>query len=410
MFLFFYILHTFLLIFISTNDIFRLYMSTLLRYFDHYPGSYFLFGPRGTGKSTWLRGQYPGAAWIDLLDSQEQRNYLARPERLKDFISANRTKGIFIIDEIQRVPQLLSQVHQQIELDKSLQFILTGSSARKVRQVGVDLLAGRAVMRTMHPFMAAEMGDIFDLEQSLHMGMVPLVCMSETPEKTRGAYIDLYLQQEIKYEGMVRRLDDFARFLEIISFSQASLLNVAAIARECIASRNTVESYITILEDMLIAVRIPVFRRRAKRAMVSHSKFYFFDCGIYRSLRPTGPLDPREEIVGPALEGLILQHLRAWIDYREIDLKIYFWRTEAGNEVDFVLYGNDGFYAIEVKNSQSIRLQDLRGLRTFKQDYPESETFLIYRGNEIINRNGVLCVPAEHFLRQLTPAQELLLI
>lgn len=397
----------FLLKFINTNDIFRLNMSTLVRYFDSYSGSYFLFGPRGTGKSTWLREKYPDAAWIDLLDSQVQRNYLARPERLKEFINANRAKRTFIIDEIQRVPQLLSLVHQQIELDKTLQFILTGSSARKIKQTGVDLLAGRAVLQTMHPFMAAEMGDLFDLEQSLRIGMVPLIRMSETPDETLRAYIDLYLQLEVKSEGMVRRLDDFSRFLEVISFSHSNILNVAAIARECVATRNTVESYITILEDMLIALRIPVFTRRAKRAMVSHTKFFFFDCGVYRSLRPLGPLDPREEIAGPALEGLVLQHLRAWIDYRRIDLKIYFWHTQAGNEVDFVLYGNDGFYALEVKNSQSIRLQDLRGLQTFKQDYPESETVFLYRGNEIINRNGIRCMPIDHFLRQLTPVKEL---
>ena len=167
----------------------------------------------------------------------------------------------------------------------------------------------------MHPFMAAELGSRFDLEAALRLGLVPLVVMADAPERTLRGYIDLYLQQEVKAEGMVRRLDDFGRFLEVVSFSHGQLLNVAEIARECVASRNTVESYLGILEDLLIAVRIPVFRRRAKRAVVAHGKFYFFDSGVFRSLRPAGLLDAGAEIEGAALEGLVLQHLRAWIGY-----------------------------------------------------------------------------------------------
>jgi len=382
-------------------------MSFLLRFFEHDTGSYFLFGPRGTGKSTWLRQKYPGAAWIDLLDTELQRNYLSRPERLKEFIKANIDKRTIIIDEIQRVPQLLSLVHQQMEKNSALQFVLTGSSARKLKQSGVDLLAGRAVLRTMHPFMASELGARFELEKNLQLGMVPLIVMSDTPEKTLRGYIDLYLQQEVRAEGLVRRLDDFGRFLEIVSFSHAQILNVATIARECTATRNTVESYITILEDLLIAMRIPVFTRRAKRALVSHFKFYFFDCGVYRSLRPSGPLDPREEIVGPSLEGLLLQHLRAWIDFSGADLKIHFWRTRGGSEVDFVLYGASGFYAIEIKNSRSIRPNNLRGLKAFLQDYPESQALFLYRGEETLERDGIRCMPADKFLRELIPGRDL---
>ncbi len=380
-------------------------MSYLLRFLDQKKGSFFLFGPRGTGKSTWLRWKYPDAAWIDLLDTESERKYSARPERVKDFVNANRSKGTIIIDEIQKVPQLLSLVHQQIELDKSIRFVLTGSSARKLKQSGVDLLAGRAIHRQMHPFMAAELGSLFNLEKNLKLGMVPLVLFSGTPAETLKGYIDLYIQQEVKTEGLVRRLDDFNRFLEIISLSHGQLLNVTSIARECTASRNTVESYITILEDLLIAVRIPVFTRRAKRAMAAHAKFYFFDCGVFRSVRPSGPLDSESEIGGPSLEGLVLQHLRAWIDYQAADMKIYFWRTQAGSEVDFVLYGNNGFFAIEVKNSTFIRKADLRGLKTFHHDYPESRAICLYRGEETIEEDRVLCMPVETFLKSLHPDQ-----
>jgi len=383
-------------------------MSNLLRFFNQADGNFFLFGPRGTGKSTWLHEQYPLAAWIDLLDSEIKRNFLAHPERLRDFVAANMEKRVFVIDEIQNVPELLPMVHQQIEANKDLQFILTGSSARKLKKAGVDLLGGRAIVRTMHPFMASEMGDRFELAQSLQLGMVPLVRMSAEPEKTLRSYIGMYIEQEVKTEGLVRRLDDFARFLEAITFSHAQVLNVASIARECGTTRNTVESYITILEDLLIAVRIPVFSKRAKRALISHAKLYFFDCGVYRALRPAGPLDSREEIGGQSLEGLVFQHLRAWIDYREADLRIYFWRTIAGNEVDFVLYGNDGMYAIEVKSGAAVRAEDLRGLKSFGQDYPEARQALLYRGKERINKEGVLCIPIEEFLCRISPERGIL--
>ena len=382
-------------------------MSYVSRFFDHPAGSYFLLGPRGTGKSTWLRARYPDAAWIDLLDAEAERNYYTRPERLHDFIRAHAGRPTIVIDEIQRVPRLLPLVHQHMERDKSTRFVLTGSSARTLRRAGVDLLAGRAVLCAMHPFMAAELGDAFDLGRSLESGMVPLVRMAEQPDRTLRGYVDLYLQQEVKAEGLVRRLDDFSRFLEVASFSHAQMLNVADIARECVAGRNTVESYLGILEDLLIATRLPVFRRRAKRAVVAHAKLYFFDCGVFRSLRPAGPLDAREEIAGPALEGLVLQHLRAWISYGGADCRIHFWRTRGGSQVDFVLYGGAGFHAIEVKNSRSVRPRDLRGLRTFREDYPESSPLLLYRGDEALERNGVRCLPVDRFLRELTPGRDL---
>ena len=190
-------------------------MSYVSRFFDHPAGSYFLFGPRGTGKSTWLRARYPDAAWIDLLDPETERNYYTRPERLKDFIRARAGRRTIVIDEIQCVPQLLPLVHRHMELDKATRFVLTGSSARKLRRSGVDLLAGRAVVCAMHPFMAAELGDAFDLAGQLESGMVPLVLMAERPDRTLRSYVDLYLQQEVKAEGLVRRLDDFSRFLRL---------------------------------------------------------------------------------------------------------------------------------------------------------------------------------------------------
>ncbi len=380
-------------------------MATLLRFFEPPGYTFFLFGPRGTGKSTWLRQRYPQAAWIDLLNGEAQRNYLARPERLREFVRGNRGKIPVVIDEIQRVPELLPVVHQLIEEDGSLRFVMTGSSARRLRRSGVDLLGGRASLAAMHPFMASEMGGLFDLEESLRLGMVPLVRMAADPEASLRGYIDLYIQQEVKAEGMVRRLDDFSRFLEAISFSQAQPLNVAAVARECVATRNTVEAYVSILEDLLLGSRLPVFTRRARRATVAHPKFFFFDAGVFGSLRPRGPLDSQAEIAGSALEGLVFQHLRAWIDYRRADLKLYYWRTQAGTEVDFVLYGGEGFHAVEVKNGRAIRPEDLRGLRSFRADYPECDATLLYRGDEVLERDGIRAVPVDRFLRELKPGR-----
>ena len=382
-------------------------MADVQRFFDAPTSSYFLFGPRGTGKSTWLRTRYPDEAWIDLLDAATERNYFTRPERLTEFLAAHGGRRTVVIDEIQRVPELLPLVHRHIELDKSRRFVLTGSSARKLRREGVDLLAGRALLCSMHPFMAAELGDRFDLGSALRLGLVPLVVMADAPDRTLRGYIDLYLQQEVKAEGLVRRLDDFSRFLEIASFSHAQLLNVAEIARECVASRNTVESYLGILEDLLIATRIPVFRRRTKRAVVAHAKFYFFDSGVFRSLRPAGLLEVQADIEGPGLEGLVLQHLRAWIGYGGADCRIYFWRSRGGSEVDFVLYGAAGFHAIEVKNGRSLRLADLRAIKTFHRDYPEATPLLLYRGTETVERDGVRCIPVDRFLRELVPGRAL---
>jgi predicted AAA+ superfamily ATPase len=390
----------------GTSVILRLNMIFKPRFIKESGKSYFLFGPRGTGKSTWLRKIHPDAAWIELLDSATYRTFLAYPERLEEYAELHRNKGIVIIDEIQRVPQLLSMVHKLIEKMPEMRFVLTGSSARKIKQAGVDLLGGRATIKTMHPFMAAELGNEFSIEKSLETGLIPLVWSSEHPAETARGYIGLYLDQEIRAEGLIRKLDNFTRFLETLSFSHGHLLSISEISRECQVKRTTVDGYVEILEDLLIARRIPVFSRRAKRALVAHTKFYFFDCGVYRSLRPRGPLDRPEDLIGQALEGLVHQHLQAWIDYSGLDMHLFFWRTRAGSEVDFIVYGSDCFWAIEVKNSSSIRRSDLGPLKSFFEDYPESVPILLYRGKEVTKQEGILCIPVEHFLKKLDPIKQ----
>jgi predicted AAA+ superfamily ATPase len=195
--------------------------------------------------------------------------------------------------------------------------------------------------------------------------------------------------------------------LEAVSFSHAAVLNTSSVAREARANRKTVEGYLEILEDLLLAFRVPVFTRRARRETAAHPKFYLFDAGVFRAIRPRGPLDRPEEIAGAALEGLVAQHLRAWIAYRKAGEAMYYWRTRSGVEVDFVVYGAERIYAIEVKNTARVRSTDVRSLREFGADYPQSELLLLYRGSDRLRIGGIRCVPVEQFLTALRPAADL---
>ena len=382
-------------------------MEIIKRYFKGPKSSYFLFGPRGTGKTTWLKLRCKNGLFIDLLEPSVYRRFTAKPERLREIIEGNPEKKIVILDEIQKVPELLDAVHTLMEEKPELRFILTGSSARKIKQKGVNLLGGRALVRSLHPFIASELKDTFDLSKALQIGLIPLVVSAQNPEDTLNAYITLYMKEEIQTEGLVRNIGNFARFLEAISFSHGTILNISNVARECEVSRTTVQDYIQVIYDLLMAYSLPVFTKRAKRIIVQHPKFYFFDTGVFRTLRPTGILDRPEEINGQALEGLVLQHLKAWLDYSHSSYNIYYWRTKAGTEVDFIIYGEEGFWAIEVKNTQNIRGNELRPLKTFHKDYPECNPLFVYRGNEKRLIGNILCLPCETFLKNIKPNQPL---
>ncbi|HEX6566126.1 MAG TPA: ATP-binding protein [Chthoniobacterales bacterium] len=287
------------------------FVSRFLRYGrDHF----FLLGPRGTGKTLWTQHEFPESLRIDLLDPETHRQLAARPERLIEVVEANRRSKQVVIDEIQKLPELLEVVHLLIERKAGQQFILTGSSARKLRRQGVNLLGGRAVQYHLHPYMATELDKKFSLSKALKHGLLPVVWAADDPERVLLAYNSLYLREEVQLEGLVRNVGSFARFLEGMTFSHASVLNLSNVARECQVNRKTVEGFVEILEDLLLGFRLPVFSRRAKRELAAHLKFYFFDAGIFRANRPVGPLDSPEEISGGALEGLVAQHLRAWCD------------------------------------------------------------------------------------------------
>ncbi len=380
-------------------------MELVCRLFDPPGEHFFLLGPRGTGKKWWTRQQYPKALRVDLLDPETLRSLSARPERLREMVDAHSGSRQVVIDEVQKLPELLELVHLMIEEKSGLQFILTGSSARKLRRGGINLLGGRAGNRSLHPFMAVELGERFNLSQSLELGMLPLVLDAKDPKEILSAYNGLYLKEEVQAEGLVRNVGNFARFLESISFSQGSVLNLSSVARECEVTRKSVEGYLGILEDLLLAFRVPVFTKRAKRATAVHPKFFFFDTGVFRANRPAGPLDLPAEIDGAALEGLVAQHLRAWCDYSGGNHSLYYYQTRTQSEVDFVVYGKNEFIAMEVKNTSRIRVEELRPLERFGEDYPECKRYFLYRGKERLMKKGILCMPCEDFLKQLCPNQ-----
>jgi predicted AAA+ superfamily ATPase len=373
------------------------------RFFTPPEQSYFIFGPRGTGKSTWLKKHYPHAYWVDLVDPESFRFFSAAPERLQQILLEHPEKKIVVIDEIQKVPDLLNVVHSMIEKKKGYQFIMTGSSARKLKQQGVNLLGGRALLRFMPPFFSGELGSVFDINKNIRLGMLPIVLDSPTPEEVLRAYTGIYLKEEVQAEGIVRNVGDFARFLETMSFSHASLINASNIARECQIARKTVDSYLLILEDLLLSFQLQVFRRKAKRALANHPKFYFFDSGVYYYLRPKNLYEQESEKEGPALEGLVAQHLKAWVDAQTENYQLHFWRTQSKVEVDFIVSGPQCFLAIEVKNGTVIHPSDLQSLETFQEDYPEAKLLLLYRGKHRIKEKNVLCLPVHEFLLKIHP-------
>ena len=270
--------------------------------------SFFLVGPRGTGKTTWLKQRFPDALYLDLLDHALYLDLLTRPQRLRELIPPPHDDWI-VLDEVQRVPLVLNEVQRLIE-NEQRRFILTGSSARSLRRRGVNLPAGRARTYHLHPLTAVEAGADFSLERALVHGQLPSVYTQPDPDRYLASYVESYLRQEIIEEGRTRNLAAFSRFLESASFSQAGILNVAEVAREVGVDRKAAAGYFDLLEDLLIATRVPVFTRRARRRMTTHPKFFLFDAGIYRTIRPTGPLDSPEEIDGAALETLVFQRHR----------------------------------------------------------------------------------------------------
>jgi len=325
--------------------------------------SFFLFGLRGVGKSTWIRSQLPDARRFDLLDETLYQGLLADPAPFAAELRTLTPGSWVIVDEIQRLPGLLNEVHRFIE-ERRLRFALLGSSARKLRAAGVNLLGGRALWREMFPLTPEELGGQLDLERTLEIGALPLVLASPEPQETLRTYVQLYLREEIKGEALVRNLPGFARFLPVAALCHAQSINISGLARDAGVARTTVEGYIQILEDTLLARRLPAYTARLRVRERKHPKLYWVDPGVARATKAAhGPLVPEER--GALLEGYIHTLLLTYMAEREPAEEISYW-SPAGSrqtEVDFLLSRNSEHCALEIKAATRVQSQHLTGLR-----------------------------------------------
>ena len=363
--------------------------------------SFFLLGPRGTGKSTWLRALFPDAHLIDLLSEATYQGLLANPASLADQLRAVHPGKWVIIDEVQRLPALLNEVHRFIE-QKRLKFVLCGSSARKLKRSGVNLLAGRALNRSMHPFVPEELGESFDVDNALQFGLLPIVWDSVEKSETLTAYAQLYLKEEIQAEALVRNLSGFARFLPIAALYQGQALNVSNIAREAGIARTTVVGYLEILEETLLCFRLPAFEAKMRVRERKLPKWYWCDPGLVRAIkRSSGVLIPEE--TGALFEGLVAQLLRAYIDYRRIFDVMYYW-APAGSvktEVDFILRRNREFVAVEVKSGRVFSKRWCRGLRAIADLKGLQRRVIVYPHGPLLRTEDGIDVMSFHYFAGL---------
>ncbi len=371
------------------------------------PGrSFFLFGPRGTGKTTWLRGVLPDAHWVNLLLERELVRLLRNPGRFSEEIEALPPRSWVVVDEVQRLPVLLNEVQDLIARHGArYRFALTGSSARKLKREDANLLAGRVVNRKFFPLTAAELGDDFDVDTMLRFGALPAVQAETGGDAARidllSAYAENYLTQEIRHEALVKKLDSFTRFLEVAAIANAQVTNVAAIARDAAVARPTVQGYFEILVDTLIGTWLPAWRPRAKVKELGHPKFYFFDPGAVRALsgRLHETLGDSER--GQLLETYLLHELRASIQRFDCGGQLAFWRTPSGSEVDFVWTRGAKAVGIEVKGSRRWRREDGAALSTLHGEKTIRKAFGVYLGREVVRAGPVLVLPLRQFLERL---------
>jgi predicted AAA+ superfamily ATPase len=365
--------------------------------------SFFLLGPRGTGKSTWLRAVYPKAHWIDLLSEEIYQRLLAQPGLFADELRALPPGKTVVVDEIQRLPNLLNEVHRFIE-ERKLRFILCGSSARKLKRPGVNLLAGRVLRRFMHPFIPAELGKGFHLDQALQFGLLPIVWDSPQKAETLTAYTQLYLKEEIQAEALTRNLPGFSRFLPVAALFHGQAINVTSIAREAGVARTTVAGFLQILEDTLLCFRVPAYEAKLRVRERKLPKWYWCDPGLVRAMkRASGGIAVEEK--GPLFEGLVAQLLRASMDYFNLGEALYYWApsSKAETEVDFLLVKEEKIIAVEAKSGKSFSENWCKGLRAVAPLKGLQRRIVVYpSGPSLKTEDGIEVLPFNRFAEQLT--------
>jgi predicted AAA+ superfamily ATPase len=362
--------------------------------------SFFLWGPRQTGKTTLLRSAYPDALWIDLLQAEEYRRYLQNPELLRAEIAAQKSVRQVVIDEVQKVPQLLDEAHWLHE-NRGVRFALCGSSARKVKRGQANLLGGRAVRYELHGLTSGEIGREFALQRMLNHGYLPTIYLSDRPQRLLNAYVADYLKEEVAAEGLVRNLPVFSAFLDAASLSDTELVNFSTIGRDCGVSSVTIRGYFEILEDTLLGRWLPAYVKRPKRRVIAAPKFFFADVGVVNYLAKRGELRPGSELYGKAFENWVFHELTAHNSYAEAFAKLSYWRLASGIEVDFIV--NDMEVAIEAKAAARITADHLKGLRALVQDHPRVRQRLLVclEPKRRRTEDGILVVPAREFAQML---------
>jgi predicted AAA+ superfamily ATPase len=362
--------------------------------------SLFLWGPRQTGKTTLLKQTYPDAWRVDLLKSDTLMRYLQRPALFREEVAALPAGQLVVVDEIQKAPVLLDEIHYLIQ-EQNRVFVLCGSSARKVRRSHANLLGGRAVRYEMRGLTVRELGGDFDLERMLNSGNLPMHYASTEPARMLQGYVDDYVREEILQEGLVRNLPVFSDFLRVAAIGDTEVVNLSNIARESGVTATTVRNHFTILEDTLLGSFVPAYTARAKRRVMSSPKFYFHDLGVVNHCARRGRIQAGSELFGKAFENMIYQELAAHSRYSDQFYDIAYWRLSGGIEVDFVL-GNASV-AIEVKGKESIAGHDLKGLLQFKQEHPDVQhcVLVCLEKTARLTEKGIRILPYRTFVDML---------
>lgn len=365
-------------------------------------GSTLLFGPRGTGKSTWIEQHFGDATIYDLLDSREALRLQRNPGILFNELEHLAVDSWVVIDELQKVPALMDEVHRLIE-KKKLKFLLCGSSARKLKRSGSNLLAGRAIVANMFPLTYAELESDSDPERAITHGTLPMSVAGEDPEAYLTTYAYTYLDEEIRTEALTRNVGAFSRFLEVAARQNAQVTNISNIAREAAVGRTTVQNYFDILIDTLIGYWVPAWKFKQSTKQITHPKFYLFDTGVARTLTGRLPYPPTPEELGSLLETFVFGEVRAYLSYNKLRYKLHFWRNYDGAEVDLLCETVDGFVLIEMKASEQWQRRFNRGLRLAREAFAPTGTMAygIYRGKRRARFEDIDVLPLFQFLELL---------
>jgi len=367
--------------------------------------SLFLFGPRQTGKTWLIKNTVNYDLYIDLLNEKERQRYLKNPDILfSEVTGLEKQNALIIIDEIQKVPNLLNEVHRAIESSLKPRFILTGSSARKLKRNQANMLGGRAATLRLFPFSYYEIKDMFTLNSYLQFGGIPNIFLannSETKKLLLESYVTTYLKEEIFDEALTRNLPAFSKFLDFAGFENGNIINYSTIAREVGASSKTIKEYFNILADTLIGFQLPPFVKSHRKKIILHPKFYFIDTGIAFALKKFLSIELTEgsPIFGDAFEHFIILETLKAISYLREEIDLSYFRTRDGAEVDLILEKHGEIIAIEIKSSEMPR--KLTGLRSFLKDHKVGKTLCVCRTPRVYEENGIIFIPWQNYIERL---------